>query len=269
MLFIISHQLPKSAAKKLQLWQREVDALADYASRVAEGKRLFQSRNQTKNRTFVEVRSTLEKMCHGARRCGYCEDSYADEVEHIKPKDLYPEVVFCWENYLYVCGPCNGPKGNQFAVFPKGAGQKTIVSRRPDAPVDPPVKGSPVFLDPRAENPLDYIILDLCGTFFFLPQAEKGTREYERADFTINTLRLNKREALVKARENAYSSYRARLREYCLDKKKGASQEKLDSRMRDLQASPHPTVWHEMKRQRDLHSELAELFAQVPEAVGW
>jgi hypothetical protein len=35
-----------------------------------------------------------------------------DEAEHINPKDLYLERVFDWANYLYACGPCNGPKSN-------------------------------------------------------------------------------------------------------------------------------------------------------------
>lgn len=33
------------------------------------------------------------------------------------PKNMYPEKVFVWSNYLFSCGLCNGPKNNQFAVF--------------------------------------------------------------------------------------------------------------------------------------------------------
>ena len=47
----------------------------------------------------------------------YCEDSVGDEVEHHRPKNLYPDHTFLWDNYLYACGPCNGPKNNRFAVF--------------------------------------------------------------------------------------------------------------------------------------------------------
>ena len=54
----------------------------------------------------------LSAMCHGPRRCMYCEDSAADEVEHFRPTDLYPEFVFAWMNYLYACGPCNVRKKN-------------------------------------------------------------------------------------------------------------------------------------------------------------
>ena len=31
-------------------------------------------------------------MCSGAERCHYCEDSKADEVEHLLPKDAYIQI---------------------------------------------------------------------------------------------------------------------------------------------------------------------------------
>jgi len=45
------------------------------------------------------------------------EDAPADEVEHHSPKDLYPELVFVWRNYLYACGPCNRRKNNHFSII--------------------------------------------------------------------------------------------------------------------------------------------------------
>ena len=68
------------------------------------------------NPTFRKVRESLTRMCSGAQRCVYCEDSVGDEVEHIEPKDLYPCLVFLWTNYVYACGRCNGGKSNKFAV---------------------------------------------------------------------------------------------------------------------------------------------------------
>lgn len=79
---------PGAASQQLASWQAEVDALRSHAARVEAAKRLFKQRNTSKNKTFVEVRRRLTAMCSGAQRCGYCEDSAADEVEHIRPKDL-------------------------------------------------------------------------------------------------------------------------------------------------------------------------------------
>ncbi|MCP4109242.1 MAG: hypothetical protein GY749_27575 [Desulfobacteraceae bacterium] len=79
--------LPDQIQENLRIYQKEVDSMPDYSERVENAKRLFKSRNRYANSTFRAVRSTLDQMCQGSRRCAYCEDSYADEIEHIRPKD--------------------------------------------------------------------------------------------------------------------------------------------------------------------------------------
>ncbi len=108
MLRVPDRSLPKPAAERLQEYQQEIDAVAAYADRVAAAKRKYSNRKS--NSTFQDVRRTLQAMCGIIRRCMYCEDSMADEIEHFRPKDLYPEAVFDWPNFLYTCGPCNGNK---------------------------------------------------------------------------------------------------------------------------------------------------------------
>jgi hypothetical protein len=95
----------------------------------------------------------------------YCEDAPADEVEHHSPKDLYPELVFTWRNYLYACGPCNGPKNNRFAVMDPADGRLIDVSRPRGAPVIPPAQGTLALLDPRRDDPMAFLMLDLRDTF--------------------------------------------------------------------------------------------------------
>lgn len=208
-------------------------------------------------------------MCSGAQRCAYCEDSVADEVEHIKPKDLYPESVFVWENYLYACGPCNGPKNNQFAVFSSMAEQFTDVTRGRKALVVPPEEGDPVLINPRIENPLDFLYLDLVDTFYFLPRLGLDTKKQKRADYTIDILRLNAKDYLVEARAEAFGSYRARLSEYISDKASGVKGTHLDKRVKAQQRMQHPTVWREMQRQQKLIPALKYLFDLAPEAASW
>ncbi len=124
MLRLLNVDLPAEAAARLRGYQGEVDAEPTYPKQVAAADTLFSSRNRCSNRTFKVVRAKLFEMCGGVRRCGYCEDSMADEVEHIWPKSLYPERVFSWQNYLYACGPCNGPKNNDFKVFAHETGER-------------------------------------------------------------------------------------------------------------------------------------------------
>ena len=261
--------LPDETAEKLREYQDEVDAKATYAERVATAKRLFSNRNRPTNRVFRVVRQKLDEMCSGARRCAYCEDSAADEVEHVRPKDLYPEHVFCWANYVYACGPCNSPKGNGFAVFRADNGEFCDVTRKHDDPVVPPAKGDEVLIDPRSEDPFDYLELDLAGTFLFLSVPGGDPRATKRADYTIELLRLNERDLLIDARRQAFGSYVARLHRYCQRKNAGADAAELDQLAEGIRTMSHPSVWLEMKRQRALHRELRELFEDVPEALEW
>src|SRR5438132_9320325 len=130
--------LPPSTQRQLTKYQNQINLKVDYAERVAAAKDRFAVYNTKDNPTFKSVKQVLTTLCSGARRCMYCEDSYADEVEHFKPKDLYPEAAFVWENYLYACGPCNGPKNNQFAVFSRSTGRFKDITRRRGSPVVPP-----------------------------------------------------------------------------------------------------------------------------------
>jgi uncharacterized protein (TIGR02646 family) len=261
--------LPEAARLQLTEYQQELDVLPDYAERVARAQERFKSLNQKGNPTFDSIKATLTRMCSGARRCAYCEDSAADEVEHIRPKTLYPELTFAWMNYLYACGPCNGPKNNRFAVFTKNSSVPTNVSRRKNAPVVPPIPGEPVLLDPRVEDPTEYMSLDLRDTFWFVARAKPGTREYQRAKYTIDTLQLNARDVLPQARRSAYLDYRAHLRQYIQERDAGGSQVHLAQLIREIQTRQHATVWLEMKRQHLLVPELKQLFDAAPEALGW
>lgn len=261
--------LPAPANGLLEQYQAEVDGQSNYADRVAAAKSLFSRRNKKTNLAFAAVRTTLTGMCRGLGRCMYCEDTPADEVEHHSPKDLYPELVFVWRNYLYACGPCNGPKNNRFAVIDPSNARLIDVSRLRDTPVVPPAAGAPALIDPRREDPFDFLMLDLRDTFQLTPLHVPETPEYLRAEYTIRVLRLNERDLLVAARADAFGGYRARLREFVQQREAGASPSDLARLGNGFRTAPHATVWAEMKRQQQHLPELAELFAQAPEALAF
>ena len=267
MIKLIIRNLPAAAQQKLREWQKAITDEPDFAQRVALGKTQFSSRNNPDNATFRAVRETLVLMCAGARRCNYCEDSVADEVEHLWPKDLYPELVFAWLNYLYACGACNLRKNNKFAVFETATGQLLVVRRPTGAPVVSPPAGKPVFLDPRKDDGLAMLDLDL-QTGIFLPAGTAATKKFQRAKFTIDTLDLN-REPLPTARTGAYRHYRGQLRDYVALRAAGAPVNEMNDLINFVKGMEHPTVWAEMKRQRAFIPRLTELFTQAPEALNW
>ncbi len=269
MIRIPPGELPPDARKALRKYQAEVDAEPDFGKRVALAAAKFKRRNRESNPAFRHVRQTLTSMCAGARRCMYCEDSAADEVEHHRPKHFYPEHVFVWENYLYACGSCNGPKNNRFAVFASDGSSIDLTQSR-HQPAVQPISGTPVLLHPRIEDPLEYMMLDILGdTFLFVPTAAAQSQKFERAKYTIELLRLNRRDYLPVARREAYGSYKARLVEYVHQRDAGAGRSALRLMVDALRRMQHPTVWSEMRRQSGRIPELTRLFRLAPEALGW
>lgn len=278
MLRISERALADSALAVLATLQASVDAESSYAAKVGAAKRAWEGKNSTKSKAdaFLAIRQTLAKMCVGPVRCAYCEDSLADEIEHIKPKNFFPEQVFAWQNYLFACGPCNGPKGSRYGVVENGSVSEFI--RKPKDRVIPPPAGDSALIDPRTENPLDFLELDVGGTtpdgmvlvatFDFLPNDAASAYAQERAKFTIDVLGLN-REVMRVARENAFSGFRARLREYVGEKNNGASDARLDEMRDNLLFTPHLTVFAEMRRQKEFLPDLLALFGQAPEALTW
>jgi uncharacterized protein (TIGR02646 family) len=270
MLWIPDLPLPNSAEAQLAAYQADVDSAGSYEDRVAEAKRLFSLRNKKNNPAFKTVRDTLDRMCSGARRCMYCEDSVADEVEHFKPKDFYPEQVFSWANYLYACGSCNRGKSSKFPVVSDLSGQIIHLTRAQGEPILPPEAGTAALLDLRQEDPLEYLRLDLQDTFYFEPvSSDETSLDHRRARIAIEILGLNARDYLCRARAEAFDSYLARLDQYVLWRDAGVGQATLDRLERSLRRMGHPTVWIEIKRQRDQFPALRRLFEQAPETLEW
>lgn len=273
MIQLPTHLSPSDEVlEQLRAYQAEI--VGDFAAKQALVKRKkipgFSSRNKASNSTFKAIREVLTDMCSGARRCAYCEDSVADEVEHIFPKDLFPDKCYEWLNYLYACGPCNGPKSSQFAVFLPN-GEMVVLNSDQEPPND-----VSVLINPRLENGMDFCRLDLIS-FHFKIIALEGTQEYLRADYTFNTvLRLNhQREYLVEARGNAYSEYKSRLGYYHSKKQNNASEHQLNKMIEQLKKSNHITVWKEMQKSHkeglleSIDTELNHLFLNCPEALTW
>ncbi|MEH0423553.1 HNH endonuclease [Streptomyces sp. B21-083] len=120
----------------------------------------------------------LAEMAHGHQRCMYCGDSQGTDVDHFEPKSRAPLRTFDWLNHLYACSFCNSfEKGNRFPTAPDG---------------------SPLLVDPTAEDPLDHLRL-------VLPLGEyQGLTE--RGWSCIDVFGLNRRPVLIKGRRDAYTT---------------------------------------------------------------
>jgi uncharacterized protein (TIGR02646 family) len=238
--------------------------LPTYAERVEHAGQQFKARNTASNPVFREVRAGLNAMCCGERRCAYCEDSCADEVEHVRPKALFPEAAFRWANYVYACGPCNGIKRSNFPRLVGGLARN--VARKRGAPLEPPPAGIDLLIDPRAEDPAEFLTLDL-HTGVIVPRPGQTGLSRHKAEQTIAILRLN-RDMLNRARVQHRRNYVARLKEY-LELRDTDECADADEYARSICFMGHPMVWNEIRRQHEKHPLLHSLFVRAPEALGW
>ena len=266
MLYLKHKHLASKAALLLAQYQKAVDSKTSFSEKVKEGKILFLKYNKKTNAAFKVVREKLAEMSGGTVRCNYCEDSNANQVEHIYPKNFYPEKCFVWENYCYACGPCNLPKKDLFIVFDDASGDEVDLKTIP--PNTAPPIGQALLVDPRTEDPLEFLFLDTQSTFRFVPFKDE-IKDKRRAEYTIEILGLNSRNSLVRARQVAFDNYKARLFEYVTKKEVGTTEAELNPLIDSLKSEHHQTVWYEMIRQRRLHPILDDLFNRAPEALNW
>jgi uncharacterized protein (TIGR02646 family) len=284
----------KGIINHLKKLQDEIDALPTYKAQVKQAKILWQNKKKTnpQKAAFNRVEKELQKIAVGANHyCNYCEANEGTTIEHIYPRGLFPNKTFVWENFLWTCKQCNGKhKISQFQIFKK-PNSSEIINLVKDYSFVPPSNEDAVFINPRLENPLDYLQLDLESGLFQSKEINVNTRAYKRAHYTIETLQLNARKDLLEKRQKAYQNYQHLLQQY-IDIQKSTSSEELiaifslsnnakratwgkqkELAKLELQTillhQAHPTVWKEMQRQVESILVLKKLFQQAPEALDW
>ena len=256
---MISVRVPDPSGElhsKLADYQAEITG--DYPQRVELAGNKWKTRGSSPQ--LRPVRDAYSEASGGY--CMYCANSEGNVLDHFWPKAHYPDMVFSWTNFVHACGTCNTTyKRTRFAVFSTISGNRVDIVRDPkQVPVEPE-SGDPLLIDPGRENPLQYLRLDLLGTWEFRPRFPIGTREYERAKYTVEEVLHLNRGHLRKARQASYDAFRRAL----------AEQAQTPSPDRDqvLREPRHLAVWHEMKRERNKLPELKRLFDAIPQACYW
>ena len=84
MLAITAKPLSNEARVQLNSHSATIEGIEGFPEQIAKAKGLWEAK--TPASLFRELRVTLGNMCNGVRRCMYCEDSQADEIEHRRPK---------------------------------------------------------------------------------------------------------------------------------------------------------------------------------------
>jgi uncharacterized protein (TIGR02646 family) len=283
--------LPSHIAKMLTASQNEVNAMSSFGDQVTQASIKWKAKVD-----FGLMRTILAKSISPKEVCQYCGYGEETDIEHIYPKSHFPEKCFLWENYLLACAKCNTHcKRDQFAVFvPFSSDIVYTLPRRnkSSTPIAPPTSDA-VFINPRGEDPMDFLQLDLTSGVFFVP-TELSTRDQIRCRYSIDLIGLN-RDWLIKQRPKAFNAYQNKLKLYGTIKAATSLAEieeillmnsypmeanppmsfmktqncELARIKKDILDDPFPIVWEEMKRQASLYPQIQTLFIQSPEALRW
>ena len=157
-----------------------------------------------KTNTWGLLKKWLSSFSHG--KCWYCEcitERATSDVDHFRPKagvtvnrkpvlghNGYYWLAYDWTNFRFSCQRCNRSekdddtilygKANEFALFDESTRRNTQASTTIE---------EPLLLDPCNEPDIDLLAHLLDGTI--APSRKKGTKDYKKATYTINTFGLN------------------------------------------------------------------------------
>lgn len=111
-------QLAKDLKARLKV---ETEAICRAADSKVEAERRYDKARQTQ--WFRPVVDKLKRLSGKGQRCMYCSGSEASDVEHYRPKAVFPLLTMTWENYLWICSPCNRHKGDRFPPITEPGGE--------------------------------------------------------------------------------------------------------------------------------------------------
>ena len=162
--------LPKLATSYLNKRQTAADRKRSKRKLDVTGD--WKSARQSK--TMGTVLETLQAMMGPRQRCMYCLDSHGADIEHFRPKALFPKRIYQWTNLLLCCTECGRFKGEQFPL----AGRRALL------------------IDPTKDDPWEYLDFDpVTGNFCARFDIERDAWSV-KGEKTVQVLKLDQREAL-------------------------------------------------------------------------
>ena len=171
--FTARPDLPQETQNRLQEKTREIARHQDPVSRAIT---VYSSTRSAV--WFAPVIASLKLLAGIGERCMLCSGSESSDVEHFKPKAVFPLNAMRWDNFLWSCGICNRNKGNKF----------------------PPYSGDGApLINPLDENVWDFFFIDEYGnlTPIWRPDIEDTD---PRARSTVAAFGLD-RDALQQSRQ--------------------------------------------------------------------
>lgn len=291
MLHLQNKPLSNPTKKVLKDLQDSVNRQNTFSLKVEKAQQQWSGKTSSakKQSAFNDIKEQLTNMCVSTGLCNYCEQSEATDIEHIAPKSFYPEKAFTWENYILACKICNsGYKLDKCSVI---SAEKLIYLDRGSKP---PIATIHAFINPRIDDPSNYLLLNT-KVFQFETMPGLSTQDEHKALQTLEILKLNERDAVREARKVAYNHYYDSLK-LLIDILGAETIEDLKSLLRpndnrfdftqplehvktELKNArrlyisskiAHPSVWYAIKTiESKTEPKWKFLFDKLPEALHW
>lgn len=179
---------PKVSADVKKKLKKETAEITKHADPKAEAERRYDNARRTK--WFAPVVTALGKLAGPGQRCMLCSGSEASDVEHYRPKAVFPTLAMTWENYLWACTPCNRGKLNRFPPDTEAGGR---------------------FVNPLDEDVWKFFFIDEFG--LLTPRYDKKAKSLDaRAVTTRDFMDLN-REAVQESRQWRFEDLKSQVKE--------------------------------------------------------
>ncbi len=183
-------------------------------------------------------------MASGVERCMYCEDNEGTDIEHFRPKSVYPEHTFDWHNYLLACSACNS--NHKRTRFPLDGG------------------GEPLLIDPTAEDPRAHLR--------FSPKTGKYRAQTDKGHHSIDVFGLD-RSNLETSRRNAWDQIQALIVHYALMVRDG-NKTRAARLQQTIRQIPHSAVLVEILQEAgnpraDIDQRCLDALDAHPEIQEW
>ncbi len=206
-------------------------------------------------------------------RCTYCEVDQVADIDHLRPKSLWPQLTWCWENLVPACAYCNSRKKQARDAVLDAACDSGFreITRRKGGAVVPPPDGPTAWWSPQRRDPQQGFTLELVDDIErgrIYPRARAPSADHARARWTIDVLELN-RAHLWRARRSSFEDYLRWLQEVVRAIGSNDPQRLARLRRELVEDKGPPFVWREMKLQRERLPELDDLLRAAPDVLTW